>query len=175
MEQAKTVFVQNGNEYARFFIWEETAIQTGGKTVYGAVWTAYSSFGTFGHYWCSMGMPFNEFIKNLDKHYLLSKIGKREDDYSTFAENVKNDVNYLYENREVNWTKKEYKEIIEEIENYSRDLYGDDLYKAISEIYEIEDEIEFCELLDQTFDSQSTGFVEKLWPEFVRIYNESTR
>lgn len=171
-----TVLVNDGHgEWGRFF-WHESdpRLRRDGSMEYGATWTAYSSFGVFGHYWGSMGEPFAEFIDGIESDYLLSKIARMETNADkTFAE-VKRLIRQR--RRDGRITKEEARDAIDDV--LAIEANGDHAEVACNDLYQSPAisrcRIEWCDLSTREPEQQAVVFVKKLWPLFVKAVREKS-
>jgi hypothetical protein len=168
------ITVRDGKgEYGTFFVRESEVVarKDGNGFDASAEWTANTSFGLFGHYWSSMGQPFGEFISDISEDYLLSKIGKKVTDTEQTTKELKRLV--LVERRENRITKDEAREALTDIEELACQYDGEVLCHMLYESRPLDKcNIEWCDLNTQVWDSCSLNFAKRLWPLFVKQFNE---
>jgi hypothetical protein len=172
MSKTTKIDVRVGHEYATFFVEESDVVPrpTGGVQA-SATWTAYSSYGVFGHYWSSMGQPFGEFIKDVDSHYLLGKISHKVLDTRLMVKNVKAAIISRRKSKQI--TNYVAREALDALETLEAEHSGDVLCHEVYMCQEIsETGIDLCECETQEWDVQALNFVKKMWPAFVEKFNQ---
>jgi hypothetical protein len=174
MNEAKVTCteVRAGGEWGTFFVKEYPIVprQSGGGVQAAAVFVAHTSRGPFAYRWSDMGESFGEFISNCDHGYILRKIGTKEISTKLAVSNVKREV--LEARREKRITAEVAREAIETIDRAAKEMEGEllchELYNA-SELSFIQD---WCDISTLDYSHCTKVFMEKLWPEFVKQFNE---
>jgi hypothetical protein len=171
LKHVTVIDVRVDHEWGTFFVRESDVVpREGGKGFNAsAEWTANTSFGVFGHYWSSMGQPFGEFIKGVDDYYLLGKIGNQVTDDKLIVAGVKRLVREHRKAKSINaeTAREAFDTIVSLASEYGGEILCHELYQA-SELSFIDD----WDVESRSYDGQSMGFVKKLWPEFVKKYNQ---
>jgi len=153
------------HEWGEFFVAERDPVtDSGGRLRYSATWTCYSSFGTFGHYWHSMGSRFGEFIQDVEVDYLLGKIANRVPSDEKAIAGVRREIiqrrRYQSIDKEVARDAWNRVDAIAQDEFVMAALWNDEDISKVG--------IEWCELTTTDWDSQAVGFAKKIWPVFVK-------
>jgi hypothetical protein len=172
MGKITKIDVRVGHEYATFFVEESEVVpRTTGGVQASATWTAYSSYGVFGHYWHSMGEPFGEFIKDIDADYLLGKIASKKLDDRKMIKSIKAAIIARRKARQI--TSDVAREALDALKTLEAEHSGDVLCHEIYMCSEICDTgIDLCDCETQEWDAQALHFVKKLWPAFVEKFNQ---
>jgi len=137
-----------------------------------------SDYGNYAYAWRSIGQDtFKQFLISLHNDYLMGKIGqglKKEFNNSRTMKLLYQEV--LERRREKDITEDEARECwdaINDVDDYKDDSeYCNsvmDKYSPILKLYNEDYSAIPCEMDDN---SQLTAFVEKVWPEFIRILKE---
>lgn len=165
------VNVNSKGEWGEFFVAErEPVTDSTGRTRYAATWTAYTSYGVFGHHWYSMGEPFAEFIRETEPEYVLSKVGRKVTDDAMVYREVRRLIREARREKEI--TKEQASEAVDAVKKIEDD--GPSPEVACHLLYMSPEincfHIEWCDIRTQDWDHASKRFVEELWPEFVREF-----
>lgn len=164
--EPRCITVRDRSDYGMFFVKEHDPVEQSGRINYSAVWTCYSSYGVYGHFWSCMGEPLALFIQDVSTDYLLSKVATR----ITSAERTLKSIRYaIRSNRKQGAIDKETAQAgLDACKAIERE-YGDEsictmLYEnaALSRC-----KIEWCDLSTQEFHPQAVGFANRIWPLFV--------
>lgn len=168
IETAKKVFVRDGSDWAVFFYDAQSKLQG-----YSGVWAAVSSYGEYGHYWSSIGEPFESFVQNVNRDYLLGKIcnGVKEFSVEGVSKAVAAELNRrldagLLHAPTVNTSLKVVAALANEVTNRDENFLHhlmEDGDPGINSL--IEDGFEFG-VYEYPFQAQL--FADKLWPKFVQ-------
>lgn len=163
--------VRADGEWAEFYVNErDPVMQPNGHLRYSASWACLSSYGAFGHYWHSMGRPFNKFAPEVEEDYLLSKIGKRVASCDVIVESVRREIKSLRRGGDV--SKEEARNAwiaVNEILDDDGHFGSPDVFmKNLSEDDDLDKlGIEWSELSSMEWEGDALQFVRKLWPAFV--------
>lgn len=156
-------------DWATFFVCEFPPKTTdSGHTRYPTTWTAYSSFGVFGHCWADMGCPFAEFIARVDQGYVLGKIARRVFDEARFLKWLNRAI---FTSR---CTKEEKAEAHRALKELRLDWSSEALWimayndPAISRVH-----ADWSDCDAHGFDPQAVGFYKAFWPKFVEAMREA--
>lgn len=166
-----TIQVRDRGEWGTFFVRESPVLpREGGGVNASAEWTCNSSFGVFGHYWSSMGEPFAEFIKGVDRDYLLGKIaGGRVSDERETIKKIRAEIRSLRKRRQI--TADQARAAVDSLDSLVSEHTGEILFHelymddAISEIG-----IELGECVAMRWPDQAEAFAKRLWPLFVEQF-----
>ncbi len=171
LKHITVIDVRADGEWGTFFVRESDVVKRADHQGFNASaeWTADTSFGVFGHYWSSMGQPFGLFIAGVDEHYLLGKVGHQVIDDKLVISGVKRLVREYRKAKSIN--AETAREAFEAIDSLAYGLSGEVL---CHELYQASELSFICDwdVETRTYDGQSMGFVKKLWPLFVKQYNE---
>lgn len=167
--------VRAGHEWGEFFVHEEPIERRSDGQGFNASasWTCNSSFGTYGHYWGSMGRPFGEFIKDIGDDYLLGKIATKVYDADKLLDSVLYNLNSRLD--EGSGDKKLLRAAIKE----AKKLHAECEFDAALPMLFYESvplskvRIEWCDMTTQIYPQQAVMFVKKLWPLFVAEFNKT--
>lgn len=156
------------SDWGEFFVAEREPVVENGHTRYTATWTCYSSYGTFGHHWYSMGESFAKFIQDVEQGYLLSKISTRVANEKKTFQSIKRAI--LENRREKRITKEVARDAMEAVRGIENEGHGAEASAVL--IYHDHDigkaEIEWSDLSTMEHPTQSILFAERIWPEFVK-------
>lgn len=173
LSKVTVIEVRVGGEWGTFFVRESDVVPRADRKGFdaSAEWTANTSYGVFGHYWGSMGQPFGDFIAGINTDYLLSKIGREEcDSDKVVAELKRLIVEFRKEKRiTTDVARNALEEITQLAACYEREPLCMQLYEsaALSKV-----PIEWCDISTRSYTIHSRLFAQKMWPEFVKKYNE---
>ena len=171
MERTIKISVRDGHEYGEFFVCEQQPFkrETGGWQA-SATWTCYSSYGTFGHYWSSMGEPFGEFIKGIEEDYLVGKIGTKRLDVQKMVKGIRQLIRERRKAKAID--REQAREALDALDALVSEHDGDVLCHEIYMCPEIcSTGIDLCDVETQSWDGQALHFVRRLWPKFVEAFN----
>ena len=118
-----------------------------------------------------MGEPFGDFISGIDDHYLLGKIGHEVTDSRKVVKELQRLVRE--HRRQKLMTKDEAREALDDIDELAAYDDGDVLCHKLYESVPLSKcHIEWCDISSKSWDCQSLGFAKKMWPLFVKRFNE---
>lgn len=157
-------------DWGEFFVAErEPVANESGRIQYTATWTCYSSFGTFGHHWYSMGEPFAKFIQDVDCGYLLSKIARRVTNGDKACDEIARLIREA--RREKRITAEVARVAMDDVKSIKDE--GADGTVTCHRLYESVPisrvQIEWCDLSTQEWERSAVMFAERIWPEFVKV------
>lgn len=153
--------------WGEFFV-HEAERESGAKS-YSASWTCNSSYGTYGHYWNSMGAPFADFIRGVDSYYLLGKVAQTRFAPDAFIKAMKRAIFISRATRE------DKSAAAKALDRIRCEVSDAALVWCCQESREIGVcEIDCCDLPScESYDGNALDFANKLWPKFVEAVNES--
>lgn len=169
------VSVRTGGEWGTFFVRESPVVKRDDGKGYNAQaeWTANTSFGVFGHYWSSMGQPFGEFISDIASDYLLRKVGRKVTDSEMVAKELQRLVCQYRKERRIE--KDIAVDAIDEIKRLMQEYEGDSFCVHAYESIELSRvPFDWCDISTKSYETGSLMFAKKLWPAFVKQFNEQT-
>lgn len=168
INQANTIYVREKGEWARFF-WTEG--KNADRNTFWACWTAYTSFGTYGHYWSDMGSEFVDFIQNVDSGYLLAKISRTEFSTEAFDKWLRREIFTSGVANEIkNKALQAWKEIRDEHEHFSAAAIPVLVQEspAINEIG-----IDWSECRSRDYPRDARRFAIEMWPAFAKAAKDA--
>lgn len=162
---AKMYEIRVGHEYGTFFVHEHPVVESASdRATYAATWCCYSSFGTFGYHWTSMGKPFAAFIAGIRSDYLLCKISTMITDHSKAVNAVLAAIQALPEGRVKERAQDEIEELQDEFggmpEALLHGFYNNAAFGAVG--------IDWEGIDTKIWEPQAERFAEVLWPAFVQ-------
>lgn len=169
LTKVSVVEVRVNGEWGTFFV-RESEVTPRKESGFNAAaeFTANTSFGVYGNYWSSMGCPFGEFISKIGRDYLLSKIATMVVSDKHVVSSARAMVRDYRKRKEID--SETAREAMETIDALAADHTGDVL---MHEIYQAAELSFICDWHGTTmaYDGQAIGFVDQLWPEFVKQFN----
>jgi hypothetical protein len=166
-----TLQVRDNHEYGTFFVEESGVVpRKDGKGVQAsATWTCYSSFGTFGHHWSSMGSCFSDFIKDVDSHYLLGKISSKHSCARKACDSIREQIKEKLSSGSV--TNEQAEAANDAIDDCEAEGSGDVCIHLLYMNEVLNDiSIDYDSVEMEEWDKQAVEFVKRLWPKFVEAF-----
>ena len=158
--------VKSKHEYGQFFIRHGSIVKDDGDIRYFGTLSVYSSFGSYGYHWSHAGMPFLEFLKDLEPDYLLGKISRKETCDRTVLKSTRKELAELFHEGSISRNQyavaaKAVREI--EDEGHSAEV----MFHFLYECTDLPRDIDIGELRTQAFPVQAVEFVRVLWGPFI--------
>lgn len=165
LHDTQVISVKNAGEYATFYL------RTGKEEKYDwANLVIDSSFGTYSHYWSSMGMPARQFLKKISFDYWATKLFGAKDvvfDVDKTIKKIHKEINE--KRRELYFDKKRARELREaatllegfdsDVNYFVAEFHNSELPEYISEDCPV----------SYSPNPQAVGLWEKLWPEYLEM------
>lgn len=134
-----------------------------------------SSYGNYAQHFSSTGIPFKDFIRQLDFDYFMKKTTENYMKFNTkkSIENFKKMVHIAFEDSDITELEKE--QCLEEIENFNENVDNNDdiyyLYTLVedTQFYTLFIHENFHEYLEKEVDVQCEGFWREIWPKFIEV------
>lgn len=139
---------------------------------YAATFMAYSSYGTYGHYWSSMGCPFGEFAARTGKDYLLSKLSTSRPDLFQYTTAIRRMIKTNVDSGGVSETEaKRCRKILNREEDRCIDP-NTIIYNLCNNMTLVKNIPGFEGISCEFYPHDAINFVDKIWPAFVTAYND---
>jgi hypothetical protein len=157
-------------DWGEFFVHELPPREDEEWIYHSATWCATTSFGQYGHHWTHMGEPFGQFISRVDKSYLLGKIGRKTFCDRTLVSKVIAQIREALRKKRTSF--EDAKLAIDEVQSLRGSYIGEALAVHIYDSPRVNKvPIDWQDFDCKVWEPQVVGFVEKLWPKFVKEIN----
>ena len=138
-----------------------------------------SDFGSYSHWWTSMGQPVREFLLSIDNSYLAGKLALGRDDLRVL--DVNQTINNLKQNiiearRETVLDEAAARDLYDDIVSLSKIVYygtsDDSLYHQFMEYKNLSEHFGFDVPTSKMWDPMLQGFLDNIWPAFRQVLQE---